>query len=67
VCRAFALDPAVAVTQYGLRTWTGRNGLPGEAVYDVMQTFFDRALFTKAGNQMTPVKYRQPEESPCAS
>src|SRR5262245_26023076 len=36
--RALALDPVRAVTQYGHDTWTYRNGLPGEAVYQVAQS-----------------------------
>src|SRR5947209_4457057 len=35
---ARALDPTRAVTQYGNQIWTGRTGLPGEAVYDITQS-----------------------------
>lgn len=35
---AAAMDPARGVSRYGLEVWTGRNGLPGEAVYRVAQT-----------------------------
>jgi len=34
----FALDPSKAITQYGHEVWTSRNGLPGEAVYEILQT-----------------------------
>jgi signal transduction histidine kinase/CheY-like chemotaxis protein/streptogramin lyase len=35
---ALALDPAKNLDQYGHDTWTPQNGLPGEAVYSILQT-----------------------------
>ena len=35
---ALALDPGKNIGQYGHDTWTPQNGLPGEAVYSVLQT-----------------------------
>ena len=35
---ALALDPAKNIDQYGHDTWTPQNGLPGEAVYSILQT-----------------------------
>jgi signal transduction histidine kinase/CheY-like chemotaxis protein/ligand-binding sensor domain-containing protein len=34
----FGLDPALAIDQYGHETWTAQNGLPGEAVYQILQS-----------------------------
>jgi signal transduction histidine kinase/ligand-binding sensor domain-containing protein/CheY-like chemotaxis protein len=36
--RALALDPEKAIGQYSREHWTSRSGLPGEAVYQVLQT-----------------------------
>lgn len=33
-----ALDPGKNIDQYGHETWTSQNGLPGEAVYQILQT-----------------------------
>jgi signal transduction histidine kinase/CheY-like chemotaxis protein/ligand-binding sensor domain-containing protein len=35
---ALALDPSKNIDQYGHDTWTPQNGLPGEAVYQILQT-----------------------------
>ena len=35
---AFGLDPDRTVNQYGHESWTSQRGLPGEAVYEVLQT-----------------------------
>ncbi|HEX3744717.1 MAG TPA: two-component regulator propeller domain-containing protein [Bryobacteraceae bacterium] len=35
---ARALDPARKIDQYGHDIWTAQNGLPGEAVYQILQT-----------------------------
>ena len=35
---ALALDPGKNVGQYGHNTWTPQNGLPGEAVYSILQS-----------------------------
>ena len=35
---ASALDRNKSVDQYGHETWTSQNGLPGEAVYQILQT-----------------------------
>jgi len=32
------LDPARSIDQYGHETWTAQNGLPGEAVYQILQS-----------------------------
>jgi signal transduction histidine kinase/ligand-binding sensor domain-containing protein/ActR/RegA family two-component response regulator/HPt (histidine-containing phosphotransfer) domain-containing protein len=48
---ALALDPSRAVTQYGQQTWTDRTGLPGQAVYDVLQTA-DGYLWLRTGNRL---------------
>ena len=34
---ALALDPAKQIDQYGHDVWTSQNGLPGEAVYQILQ------------------------------
>jgi signal transduction histidine kinase/ligand-binding sensor domain-containing protein/DNA-binding response OmpR family regulator len=36
--RAFGLDASRTVNQYGHESWTSQRGLPGEAVYEVLQT-----------------------------
>ena len=36
--QALALDRAKQIDQYGHDVWTSQNGLPGEAVYQVLQT-----------------------------
>ena len=33
-----ALDPGKNIDQYGHDTWTSQNGLPREAVYQILQT-----------------------------
>ena len=33
-----ALDPTRNIDQYGHEVWTSQNGLPGEAVYQILQT-----------------------------
>jgi hypothetical protein len=41
VCTTFAsdgLDSRRDIDQYGHRVWTSQNGVPGEAVYQVLQT-----------------------------
>src|ERR1019366_162221 len=35
---ALALDPGKNIDQYGHDTWTAQNGLPGEAVYHILQS-----------------------------
>jgi PAS domain S-box-containing protein len=35
---ALALDPALHIDQYGHDVWTTQNGLPGEAVYQILQS-----------------------------
>jgi PAS domain S-box-containing protein len=35
---AWALDPSKALTQYVHDAWTLRDGLPGDAVYDILQS-----------------------------
>ncbi len=35
---ALALDPSKHIGQYGHDTWTAQNGLPGEAVYQILQS-----------------------------
>ena len=35
---AYGLDPRVNIDQYGHDTWTSQNGLPGEAVYQILQS-----------------------------
>ena len=35
---ALALDRNKSIDQYGHETWTSQNGLPGEAVYQILQT-----------------------------
>lgn len=35
---SLALDPARNIDQYGHEQWTSQNGLPGEAVYQILQT-----------------------------
>jgi ligand-binding sensor domain-containing protein len=35
---ALALDPGKNIGQYGHDTWTPQNGLPGEAVYHILQS-----------------------------
>ena len=35
---ALALDPGKNIDQYGHDTWTPQNGLPGEAVYHILQS-----------------------------
>src|ERR1019366_4982301 len=35
---ALALDPGRNIDQYGHDTWTTQNGLPGEAVYHILQS-----------------------------
>src|ERR1035441_3447203 len=35
---ALALDPGKNIGQYGHNTWTPQNGLPGEAVYSILQS-----------------------------
>src|ERR1017187_9191079 len=35
---ALALDPHKNIDQYGHEIWTSQNGLPGEAVYQILQT-----------------------------
>jgi len=34
----FGLDPTRSIDQYGHETWTSQNGLPGEAVYQILQS-----------------------------
>src|ERR1035441_4383687 len=36
--RALALDPGKNIDQYGHDVWSAQNGLPGEAVYQILQT-----------------------------
>src|ERR1039457_4051256 len=36
--RALALDPEKRLDQYGHDVWTSQNGLPGEAVYQILQS-----------------------------
>src|SRR5471030_3320768 len=36
--RAFGLDANRTVNQYGHESWTSQRGLPGEAVYEILQT-----------------------------
>src|ERR1700733_13388859 len=35
---AHALDPHKTIDQYGHDLWTSQNGLPGEAVYQILQS-----------------------------
>jgi len=35
---ALALDPSKHIDQYGHDTWTSQNGLPGEAVYQILES-----------------------------
>ena len=35
---ALALDPGRAINQYGHDVWSAQNGLPGEAVYQILQS-----------------------------
>ena len=35
---AHALDPALHIGQYGHDVWTSQNGLPGEAVYQILRS-----------------------------
>ena len=35
---ARALNPTTAITQYGLDSWSGRDGLPGSPITDIVQT-----------------------------
>jgi ligand-binding sensor domain-containing protein len=35
---AQALDPALHIGQYGHDVWTSQNGLPGEAVYQILRS-----------------------------
>src|ERR1019366_10717094 len=35
---ALALDPAKNIDQYGHDNWASQDGLPGEAVYQILQT-----------------------------
>ena len=35
---ALALDPGRAINQYGHDAWSAQNGLPGEAVYQILQS-----------------------------
>ena len=35
---AYALSPDRTVEQYGHVEWTSQDGLPGEAVYEILQT-----------------------------
>jgi hypothetical protein len=34
----WGLDPQKQIGQYGHDSWTSQRGLPGEAVYQVLQT-----------------------------
>ena len=36
--RTLALDPALHIDQYGHDVWTSQNGLPGEAVYQILHS-----------------------------
>jgi PAS domain S-box-containing protein len=38
VTPALALAPDISIDQYGHDFWTSQNGLPGEAVYEILQT-----------------------------
>ena len=38
VCLAHGLDPRKQIGQYGHDSWDSRHGLPGEAVYQILQT-----------------------------
>src|ERR1022692_2655569 len=35
---AYGLDPHKTIDQYGHDLWTSQNGLPGEAVYQILQS-----------------------------
>jgi len=37
-CAALALDPALHIDQYAHDVWTSQNGLPGEAVYQILRS-----------------------------
>lgn len=43
-----ALDPQKQIGQYGHESWTSQRGLPGEAVYQILQTK-DRYLWIRTG------------------
>lgn len=49
VARLRALDPKKAIDQYGHESWTSQRGLPGEAVYQVLQTK-DGYLWVRTGS-----------------
>lgn len=44
-----ALDPQKQIGQYGHQSWTGERGLPGEAVYQIVQTK-DGYLWVRTGS-----------------
>jgi len=49
VARLRALDPKKAIGQYSHESWTSQRGLPGEAVYQVLQTK-DGYLWVRTGS-----------------
>ena len=49
--RVAALDPQRAISQYGHRTWTDRTGLPGQAVYEIIQPM-DGYLYLRTGSRL---------------
>ncbi|HEY1255212.1 MAG TPA: two-component regulator propeller domain-containing protein, partial [Terracidiphilus sp.] len=44
-----ALDPQKQIGQYGHTSWTSQRGLPGEAVYQILQTK-DGYLWIRTGS-----------------
>src|SRR4051794_35045165 len=48
---AGAIDPVRAISQYGHRTWTARTGLPGQAVYEMLQAQ-DGYLYLRTGSRL---------------
>ena len=67
------LDPRKDIDQYGHRVWTSQNGIPGEAVYQVLQTSdgylwlrtsaglvqFDGERFTRIDPSVEGVPFRE--------
>jgi diguanylate cyclase (GGDEF)-like protein len=45
---AYALDPRMQIDQYGHDSWTSQRGLPGEAVYQILQSK-DGYLWVRTG------------------
>jgi len=78
---AAALDPNRTIPQYGHDTWTSQNGLPGESVYQILQTRdgflwlrtsagvvqFDGARFLLLTPELAGQTIREPVKAICRS